>query len=276
MRTSHRPHQVTLQRALSKLGVCSRSQASPLIQAGRVSINGRVEANPNRWMNLQSDKIAVDGRMLTKEKEYRYLLFHKPLGVVTTRSDERGRVTVFDLLGDSGKGLFPVGRLDKDTTGLLLLTNDHQLSEMLTNPNSKVPKSYSVVVDRPLTERDLKALKEGVEIDIRGTGYKTRHAEVSKINPTTIEVTITEGKNRQLRRMLDALGYEVVLLHRKSVGTLQLEKLKEGDSRELTSNELKSLKAQQSPPARETSRIPVRGRMSKKIRSNAQHRQHHR
>lgn len=270
MRTSHRPHQVSLQRALSKLGVCSRSQAAPLIQAGRVSVNGRVEANPNRWINLQQDKIEVDGSVLTKEKEYRYLLFHKPTGVVTTRSDERGRVAVFDLLGDSGKGLFPVGRLDKDTTGLLLLTNDHQLNEMLTNPNSNVPKSYTVVVDSPLTEKNLRALEDGVEIEIRGREYKTRQAQVKRVNPTTIEVTITEGKNRQLRRMLDALGYGVVLLHRRSMGTLQLGSLKEGDFRELTSAELKSLKTHQPLPTREASR------KSKKTRPNAQHRQHYR
>jgi 23S rRNA pseudouridine2605 synthase len=240
-RTSRRRHQVSLARALSKLGFCSRTQAIPLIHRGRVSVNGSVVLNPHRWVNLHDDKITFDGKTLPPKKQFRFVMVNKPKGVVTTRSDERGRSTVMDLLGEEGKGLFPVGRLDKDSTGLLLLTNDHRLGECLTNPASHIPKTYLVSVNHPLKPEDIEKLRSGVVIELNGGTYRTRSANVRSLDRTTVEITISEGKNRQLRRMFDTLGYEVIALHRVALDGLQLGALKEGEFRALKAEEIQRL-----------------------------------
>lgn len=240
-KTSRELNKVSLPRAISKLGYASRSQAMVLIQAGSVKVNGREEKNPHRWVNLRTDKIQVEQEVLQK-KDFRSLIFHKPSGVVTTHSDEKGRETVFDVIGDAAKGLSTVGRLDKDTTGLLLLTNDHELGELLTNPDSNIGKTYIAILDKPMAPRDLKALQSGLEIELAGDVYKTKPAEATLSDPTTVEITIHEGKNRQLHRMFESLGYSIVMLRRLSVGPLNLGELREGQFRPLTSEEIKILK----------------------------------
>lgn len=152
---------------------------------------------------------------------------------------------MYSLLGEGSSGLIPVGRLDQDSTGLLLLTTDHRLADGLTNPSAGVEKTYRVLLDRPVREAATKALARGVEIDLAGRTYRTKPARVSLLSdPMAVEVTIKEGKNRQIRRMFESIGYDVRSLHRVALGGLALGELKEGEYRELTREEVTALKAQ--------------------------------
>ena len=242
MKTSHAPGRVSLPRAISKLGFASRSQACRLIADGSVRVNNKVELNLHRWVDIENDRIEIQNQTL-KRGAFRYVILHKPRGVVTTSSDERGERTVFDVLGDEGKGLKPVGRLDRETTGLLFFTNDHQLANRVTSPDVGLSKTYVASLDRPMRDQDLQVLSEGVEIRIEGREVVTKPARVSVRQHSEIEVAITEGKNRQVRKMLEELGYQVTGLRRIAVGPLQLRDLAEGESRELSSEELNSLKS---------------------------------
>lgn len=240
MKTSRSPNRVSLPRALSKLGFASRSTAHKLIGNGSVLVNGNVELNPHRWVNLQSDRITVDGNEVVKT-ERRYVLLNKPTGVVTTVSDERGRTTVLDVLGEEGAGLAPVGRLDKDTSGLLLLTNDNELGNILTSPGAGLPKTYAVVLDRIVRREDLAQLRKGISITVNGQEHRTLPAETRLTDRNALELTITEGKNRQVRRMFEELGYSVLTLHRVAVGPLRMGTLREGEFRSLTPEEIAQL-----------------------------------
>jgi len=239
---------VSLPRALSKLGYCSRSQAEKFVAEGNVTVNGRVVKSLSFRVDPSRDKISVNTESVSKEKSFVYLLMNKPTNVVTTRVDERGRKTVYDLLKENqntqGIGhLFPVGRLDKETSGALLITNDNQLGEKLTNPESKFPKSYEVVCEGTLTREILSELAEGIELD---DGYKTLPARISKMysdnNVSECEVTIVEGKNRQIRRMFEAVGFPVIELKRIAIGAVRLEDLQTGKIRKLTKEEIEQLK----------------------------------
>ena len=241
MKTSRGPGRVSLPRALSKLGIASRSEAIRLIADGVVSVNKKVESNPHRWIDLNHDRIELKNQLL-KRRAFRYLLLNKPVGLVTTRLDERGQKTVFDLLGDKGEGMSPVGRLDKETAGLLLFTNDHQLANLLTSPESNFQKTYVANLDRPISKEDSLFLSRGMDIEIKGTSYRTKPALVSQPVPGTLEISITEGKNKQIRRMLDSLGYEIVSLRRIAEGTLKLGNLQEGETRELSTDEVQELR----------------------------------
>lgn len=246
MKTSRGPGRVTLPRALSKLGLSSRSQALRLIEEGLVSVNKSVEKNPHRWVDLEHDRIEVSNR-LVKRSAFRYILLNKPNGFVTTSSDERGQRTVFDVLGPAGKGLSAAGRLDKESTGLLLFTDDNQLANTLTSPGSDLLKTYVVNLDRPIAGKDLLHLGHGVDIEINGAVHRTKSASVSQTTPGTVEIGITEGKNRQVRRMMSALGYEVLALRRIALGPLKLGELQEGQFRDLTAEEVKALKGGRKP-----------------------------
>jgi pseudouridine synthase len=212
-----------------------------LIKEGRVAVNGRIITNPHAWVQLNRDTISLEGKTVFQQV-FRYLLFNKPAGVTTTRSDERGNTTVYDLLGTTAQGLSPVGRLDKDTSGLLLFTNDHQLANALTDPNSGISKTYQVVLDAPPTHQDIQALAKGVTITVDGQPYKTKPAVVTQRAARQVEITIREGKNRQIRKMFAALGYHVVSLHRTHIGPLSLGSLKVGESRFLTGEEIRELR----------------------------------
>lgn len=241
MPTTHRSgiHQVSLPRALSKLGVASRSQAMLLVKEGKVSVNGSVVASPDIWVDLRSDRIEVDGKPAMK-RSFVYLALNKPAGFVTTRSDERGRKTVYDLLPSDYQLLFPVGRLDKESSGLLLFTNDTQFGEMITSPESKLPKRYAVGLNEGLRKEHAQIMRAGMKLD-DGTALMSAEILIQSSDPACCEVTIREGKNRQIRRMFETLGYDVVVLKRLSVGSVELGTLREGQTRVLTNEELSQL-----------------------------------
>lgn len=234
---------VSLERALSKLGYMSRTTARKIITQGRVSVNSKTITNPSFRVDLKRDKIAVDGKPL-KQKEKIYIALNKPKGVVTTRKDELNRKTVYDIV-KLNTWIAPVGRLDKNTSGLLLLTNDNKFADFITNPESKVPKTYIVKLNKKINPEDLIKLQLGIEIEIDNQIYRTMPAKVNliKTNPKTcwVQIEIVEGKNRQIKRMFEKLGYEVENLVRVKIGNLEDKNLKPGEWRFLSKEELKQI-----------------------------------
>jgi pseudouridine synthase len=230
----------TLERVVSKAGLGSRTEARKWIGAGRVKVNGRVEGDPNRWIDLERDEVLVDDKPLAKAAPV-YLLLHKPAGYLTTYRDPEGRKTIYDLLPDRERYLFPVGRLDLDTSGLLILTNDTAFAERLTNPEYHVPKTYVVKASKHLPEEQLERLRNGLEL----RDGPTRPAAVKRLRDpggkTVFEITITEGRNRQVRRMVEALDAKVVSLARVAIGSVLLGELAEGTTRALTPEEVQGL-----------------------------------
>jgi 23S rRNA pseudouridine2605 synthase len=231
----------TLDRALSKAGLGSRTEARSWIGAGRVSVNGRVIQTPDHWVDLERDKIALDGKPI-QESEKVYLLLYKPKGYLTTYKDPEGRPTVYDLLPDLTSWVFPVGRLDLDSSGLLLMTNDSGLAEQLTNPDFKVSKTYLVKTATVLSLEQLDRLRSGVELN----DGPTRPAAVQRIRESAkrsfLEITISEGRNRQVRRMLEAVDSKVLKLVRTAIGPLRIGDLSIGKYRPLTPAEVDSLR----------------------------------
>jgi pseudouridine synthase len=231
----------TLERVLSKAGVGSRVEARSWIHAGRVKVNRRLIRNPDHWVDMERDRVQFDGKPLAP-RERLYLLLYKPTGYLTTYKDPQGRATVYDLIADVGTFLSPVGRLDLDTSGLLLMTNDNQFAERVTNPQSHVPKTYLVKASILLSEAQLDRLRAGVELD----DGPTRPAVVNRVRDsakyTHFEITLTEGRNRQVRRMVEALGARVLKLVRVRVGGIGIGKLPIGKWRLLTPSEVASLR----------------------------------
>jgi len=230
----------TLERIVSKAGLGSRTEARKWIGAGRIKVNGKVEGDPNRWVDLERDEVLIDDRPLSRVEAV-YLLLHKPTGYLTTYRDPEGRKTIYDLLPDRSQYLFPVGRLDLDTSGLLILTNDTAFAERLTNPAYHVPKTYVVKASRFLNDEQLDRLRNGIEL----RDGLTRPAVVTRLRDpggkTVFEITITEGRNRQVRRMVEALDAKVVSLTRIAIGDLVLGELAAGETRELTREEVRRL-----------------------------------
>jgi pseudouridine synthase len=230
----------TLDRVLSRAGLCSRSLARELIAAGRVEVGGRIVRSAERWVDPERDAVRVDGKRLSAA-ERAYLALHKPSGVLTTLSDPEGRPTVYDLLRDVPVWLGPVGRLDRDTSGLLLFTNDTAFAERVTNPESELAKTYHVRSGTPLEPEQLEALRRGVLLD----DGPTRPARVQELRRyagySLILLTITEGRNRQVRRMLRAVGSRVKKLRRVAIGPVELGRLPSGAHRRLTPAELRAL-----------------------------------
>jgi 23S rRNA pseudouridine2605 synthase len=235
---------LSLARALSKFGVCSRKQAEAWIEAGRVSVGGRVVLFPARRIDPRRDAVRVDGRRVGDEKERLALLLHKPVGYITSRGDPGGRPTIYDLLGEVSEWVFPVGRLDRDTSGLLVLTNDHRLGQRLTDPEHAVGKTYHVLVVGAPSRETIQALRDGMPL---GDGSTTRPAKVRTIGATRggswLELVLTEGKNRQVRRMCANLGHDVIELVRVRIGALGLGELGPGEWRRLTPDDLSALEA---------------------------------
>jgi 23S rRNA pseudouridine2605 synthase len=227
---------------LSRSGLCSRGQARELLASGLVTVDGRVERDPGRWVDPGRVSIAVAGRPLEDAPRI-YLAVHKPKGYVTTRRDPEGRRTVYDLLGELGAWVGPVGRLDRDTSGLLLFTNDTALAEAITNPATGLVKRYRARVAPPLAPQAQAALAAGVELD----DGPTRPAEITPLADYggygLVEIAITEGRNRQVRRMVRAVGSKVQELRRLSIGPVELGELPSGGQRPLTVAELTALRA---------------------------------
>lgn len=233
---------VTLPRALSKLGFCSRTQAEGLIAEGRVSVNGRPVTDPQLWVDLSSAVITVDGGRVSAEEAV-YLMLNKPRGLVTTRHDPEGRPTVFDCLKDFDRAhLSPVGRLDKASEGLLLFTNDTQFAQALLDPETHVPKTYHVQIDRIADDALLAALMEGVRHDGEWLNAKSVRKLREGGRNSWLEVVLDEGKNRHIRRMLKAFGIECLRLLRVSIGGLALGDLPKGAVRPLTGEEVEGLR----------------------------------
>jgi 23S rRNA pseudouridine2605 synthase len=238
--TSSSKH-VGLARALSKLGFCSRSQAASLIREGKVRLNGSIVKNPESPIRLGKDRIVVEGKRL-RAAEKVYLVLNKPRGIVTTAADERGRETIYSLLPSNLQWIAPVGRLDQASEGLLLLTNDSEWAVHITDPASHLDKSYHVQINTVANERLLDALERGIEIP-KGGVLKAKRAKLIRAGEKNcwIEIVLDEGKNRQIRRMLDARGVEVLRLIRVSIGPLQLGELAKGAHRLLRPDEKDAL-----------------------------------
>ena len=228
--------QVGLARALSKLGYCSRSQATKLIRAGRVRLNGATRHDPETPVRLERDRIEVDRVPVTAESRI-YLMLNKPRGVVTTASDEKGRQTVYSLLREKLPWVGPVGRLDKASEGLLLLTNDSEWAARISDPDSHVDKTYHVQMGAVARETLIDALLSGQQLGGEVRRAKRAHVLRSGEKNTWLEIVLDEGKNRQIRRMFEHLGIEVLRLVRVAIGPLALGQLAKGQSRALTAEE---------------------------------------
>ena len=231
----------TLDRVISKAGLGSRTEARGWIGTGRVQVNGKIVQTPDHWVDVDRDKVSVDGKPLT-QVELRYILLYKPKGYLSTYRDPEGRPTVYDLLANVGQFVGTVGRLDLDTSGLLLLTNDNDLAEMLTNPERRAPKTYLVKASTILSEAQLQKLAAGVELSDGVTKPATVRRLRDSEKHTFLELTITEGRNRQVRRMLEAVESRVLKLVRIRLGPLTLEGLTIGKWRELTAQEVAQLR----------------------------------
>jgi len=249
-----------LQKILSQAGVSSRRAAETLIAEGRVSVNGVVVRELGTKADAEADDIRVDGRRVRAAERKRYLLLNKPRGYVSTRSDPQRRPTVTDLLTGIREYIYPVGRLDYDTEGLLLLTNDGDLAAMLTHPRHGVERTYRARVAGVPDEAALRRLRTGVPLD----GHRTLPAEVTVIGAArrprdcTVELTIREGRNRQVRRMCEAVGHPVQALARTRIGPLTDRRLATGAWRELTEAEVTMLRGLASRAPSPAPRRPLR------------------
>lgn len=233
------PSRTGLARALSKLGYCSRSQAAAAIQAGQVMLNGRVCRDPEKPVQLGRDQISVSGQAVSRA-QHLYLMLNKPRGLVTSASDEQGRDTVFSCFEGQGlPHLFPVGRLDKASEGLLLFTNDNAWAHFITDPATHVSKTYHVQVTGLVDAALLVRLSQGV-VD-QGERLELRAVSVLRQGEknTWLEVTLDEGRNRHIRRVVEAHGLEVLRLVRVAIGQLTLGELEKGKWRELTRDEVR-------------------------------------
>lgn len=228
---------IGLARALSKLGFCSRSQASQLIREGKVRLNGSLAKNPEAPVRLGKDRIEVAGKPLAAAERV-YLALNKPRGIVTTASDEKGRDTVYSLLPRDLPWIAPVGRLDQASEGLLLFTNDSEWAARITDPTSHLDKTYQVQIARVADETLLESLHNGVSVE-NGEQLQAKSAKLLRSGEKNswLEIILDEGKNRQIRRMLQALGVGVLRLVRVAIGPLQLGNLAKGGFRWLTADE---------------------------------------
>lgn len=231
-----------LQKVIAQTGYCSRRKAEELISTGRVQVNGKIISEMGTKVNYDDD-ITIDGNGINAKEDKVYYLLNKPRGIITSTNDEKNRKTVVDLIKNNNKRIYPVGRLDYDTTGVLLLTNDGELTNMLIHPRNNIEKLYIAKIKGIPTKIELQKLANGVIID----GHKTSKAKVKlkkldkRNNTSVIELVIHEGKNHQVKKMFESIGYEVLKLRRERFAFLDVNDLKSGDYRELSIKEVKCL-----------------------------------
>ena len=225
---------------LAESGICSRRAADKLIEEGTVKINGKI-ALPGAEADPGKDRVTVNGKIINPVNHYEYYIMNKPKGCVCTAKDDKGRKTVMDFLPQDCARVFPVGRLDYDTEGLLIFTNDGELTYKLTHPKNEIPKTYVVKTEKPVSEKDLSALRSGIIID----GIKTKKCNVTLLKTyktgSKLQITITEGRNRQIRKMIEATGNSVDFLKRIKVGDLTVSGLNRGEVRKLRPEEINYL-----------------------------------
>lgn len=231
---------IRLNKYIASSGLCSRRKADELIEQGKVAVNGKT-VNELGYLVQPKDKVFVNKKLIHPVK-HEYYRFYKPAGYITTCDDEKGRKTIYDLLPENLAGLKPVGRLDKDSTGLLILTNDGDLINALTHPSIKVPKVYMVTVDSVLTRAELEKLANGVEIEPNKIAY----ADIQVLNMdnkhTEMQITLYKGMNRQIRKMFEYIGHEVKVLKRIQHATLTLDGLKRGEFKPIKPIQIRELK----------------------------------
>jgi len=229
-----------LQKVMAHAGIASRRKSEEIIAAGRVKVNGEIVTEMGTKVNPQKDTIEVDGKIISKEKKVYYKLY-KPTGYVTTVDDPQGRDTVLDLVDDTKQRIYPVGRLDMDSSGLLILTNDGDLTYKITHPSHELDKEYEVVVNGRLDSNNLNNFRQGIKLK----EGKTSPARIYKINEdrknTTYKVIIHEGMNRQVRRMFEVLGFNVVSLKRVRIGNITLGSLRPAEYKQISNENLKDL-----------------------------------
>ena len=229
-----------LQKILAERGIASRRKAEELIAGGKVKVNGR-PASLGDKADPRHDRITVSGKAIAAAEEKRYILLHKPRGYITTMRDERGRKCVEELVRDAGVRAFPVGRLDRESEGMLLLTNDGDFANAIMHPSAHVEKHYRVTLRSRVTDEQRLAFQEGIELD----GRRTAPAEMTVLQEepgrTVVGITLREGRNRQIRRMCEQLNLEVIRLKRTSIGPVKLGMLPPGKWRDLTPQEVKAL-----------------------------------
>ncbi len=231
---------VRLQKFLAESGVASRRKSEELISEGKVKVNGKVASIGDK-INPKKDTVTVSGKKIVKRKEFTYILLHKPRGFITTMSDEMDRKCVAELIKDVPVRVYPVGRLDRESEGMLLFTNDGEFANAMTHPTKHVPKTYRVTVRPGITDEQITQLTTGVIIDDR----KTAPAQVRVVNKeegrVVLEIILYEGRNRQIRKMCEAVGLEVARLKRTAIGSIKLGMLKQGAWRELNEDEVRKL-----------------------------------
>lgn len=228
-----------LQKIIARAGICSRREAEKLILDGKVTVDGKIITELGAKADIAKNKIRVNGKLLNFDTEKIYLLLNKPRGYVSTTHDERGRPTVLDLI-DTSERIYPIGRLDLNSEGLILLTNDGELTNLLIHPRFEVKKTYRAKISGEITEEKLDKLRAGIELD----DGLTAPAEIYRLDKDLIEITIHEGRNRQVRRMFSAIGCDVKRLKRIKFGNLTLEGVGAGKYRKLTSEEVAELKGE--------------------------------
>jgi 23S rRNA pseudouridine2605 synthase len=233
--------QERLQKIIAAAGVSSRRVAEQMILEGRVTVNDGIIRQLGAKADIDADEIRVDGKLILPEMSKVYLMLHKPRGYVTTLHDPEGRAVVTDLLSGISERIFPVGRLDYNSEGLLLLTNDGDFSQRVQHPRFKIPKTYMVKIDGNLTKSEVRALSEGIRLP--DGNFKPESLQIERINRKSswLGLTIAEGRNRLIRRGLESLGHPVVRLIRTAIADIRLDNMKTGTFRHLTKKEVKHL-----------------------------------
>lgn len=242
---------VRINKYIAESGLCSRRKADELIQNGQVKVNGKVVTDFSTAVN-NADKITVQGKPLIPKKEYTYIRYYKPAGYITTKSDEKGRKTIYDLLPPEVQDLKPVGRLDKASTGLLIMTDDGDLINKMTHPSVKIPKVYRVCLEGKIEQNDLIRWAKGIEIEKGKIAYAEAHFEDFEDGNSILTVVLRQGMNRQIRKMADAIGHPVISLKRTHHGSIDLLGVQKGAFKYLRPNQVNELKQYIAKIERET------------------------